>query len=402
MISLLTRSALHALSHHKGRSLLTMLGIIIGIGGIIVTSAIGKGAQVKAREQLLAFGSKAMQISAGNFLARTPKSPKLFSREELQRIQEQIPLIQYLSPKIATHGEISYQAKTLAAEVEAFNADGFPISDLILHKGSLFNQNHVTRQEHVVVLPADTAKALFAWEDPLGKIIRINKIPFTVIGILAEPKIKSRWDIGQLDVYIPLSVGELYFNKELPNCFTRCNLSPFNEHDTDEIKRLTRRILRAAHNLSHDEPDDFMIWDLQSMAQAAEAGAKIIGLFALLAASIALLVGGIGIMNIMLVAVSERTKEIGIKMALGATKSLIRKQFLIEAIVLCLIGGSLGSLVGSGIAFFLSTFSGLPAIIELGPLLIALFITSLIGLCFGFYPAYKASNLNPIQALLDQ
>ncbi|MFC1894602.1 ABC transporter permease [Candidatus Dependentiae bacterium] len=392
----LLRVAFRALFHHKGRSILTLLGIIIGTGGIITITAIGSGAQKKAREQMLAYGSKQLRLMRGNFRIQSPKPSKPLTLQHVEIIKQQCNKIQYISPVIyADNPKIEYQGKKMAVDISGVGKDMLGILERDIQQGVFFSKEDINRKEKIVVLEPKTAEAIFKWTNPIGKIIRINEVPFTVVGVLSPPKMEKKWDIGRLKVYVPFSV--LNLNKIYRICFV-----PYKRNDNMEINRQVGKIMRSLHNLEKDEPDDFMIDDVQMMAQAAEGGARVIALFALIAASIALFVGGIGVMNIMLVAVKERTKEIGIKMALGATSNIIRTQFLVEAMALCSFGGICGIFIGIAVSLILSYFTSLASIIEFLPILVSFLVTVLIGIFFGFYPAYKASKLNPIEALLEQ
>jgi len=401
-LTFIIQSALRAINHHKGRSLLTILGIVIGITGIIATTAIGSGAQKKAREQILAYGSHSIAFSRGNWLAQgVTKRPKHFTEEVVETIRQQNNKIEFITPILRTHqSPIEYEGKPFSAHLRGMYPEGFAINEHKIERGILYTHNHEDRKENVVVLDAASAEAIFRWKNPIGQTLRLHGIPFTVIGVLEEPKVKGRWDIGQLFMYIPFSTGRKYFMKGGQR-LDQFVMSTHNIKDNDAVIRQTVRTLRAAHNLEKGQPNDFLYFDRQGMADAAEGGSRIIGLFALIAASIALLVGGIGVMNIMLVAVQERTKEIGIKLALGATRTIILRQFLIESIFLCSTGGFLGIFIGLLISHGIAKFTSLPAIIEIAPMIIAFIITVLIGIFFGFYPARKASLLNPVEALTE-
>ncbi|MFH0898147.1 MAG: ABC transporter permease, partial [bacterium] len=404
-LSFTIRMALRALRHHKGRSFLTILGIVIGIAGIVAITAIGNGSQKKARDQILAYGSKFVRISVGNFAAKgVTKPPIPFKMSDIDALTSQCNKIQYITPEIESRNiEVMYEGATFSADITGINDHEPDIYDVHLREGIFLNQQHLDRKENVVVIDHVAAKTIFKpWESPLGKTIRLKKIPFTIIGVLKPPKTKGRWDFFEkLEMFIPFTTGQKLFSHN-PNEFYTIGLCAYDEKENAEVKRQATRILRALHKLDADTPDDFMVWEAQMMAEAAEAGAKIIALFALIAASIALLVGGIGVMNIMLVAVKERTREIGIKLALGALKHVILRQFLFEAVVLCFVGGVIGVCLGVTISWLLASFTDLPAIIEIMPIIIALLITIFIGLFFGYYPARKASLLDPIEALQEQ
>ena len=401
--SMVVRMAFRAIGHHKGRSLLTVLGIVIGIAGIIATSAIGSGAQKKARDQILSYGERSIDVWAGNWAAHNKIKPDVpLTLQDVNTIGMQCKEIELITPLIKRNGFIiEFQGNKFDAEVTGARDCSFEINSEKAEQGNLFTHEHDMVKENVVVLNKEAADALFKWTSPVGQIIRVNKIPFKVIGVLAPPKVPRRWDIGKLKVTMPFLTAQKYFSYSSTkvDCIS---FSVYDEQHNEEVKRQVTRILRASHRLEDNDPNDFMVWDIQGMAEAAEGGSKIIGLFALIAASIALLVGGIGVMNIMLVAVQERTKEIGIKMALGAPGKTILRQFLLESVVLCMIGGLLGVGAGVGVAYALEHFSSLPAIIEMMPIIFGFFITIFIGLFFGYYPARRASLLDPVQALTEQ
>lgn len=395
--------AFRAIGHHKGRSLLTVLGIVIGIAGIIATSAIGSGAQKKARDQILSYGERSIDVWSGNWAAHNKIKPDVpLTIHDVETIGTQCEKIELITPLIKRNSLIiEFQGNKFDAELTGARECGFEINNEKAEMGSLFTQEHDLVKENVVVINKEAADALFKWTFPIGQIIRVNKIPFKVIGVLAPPKVPRRWDIGKLKVVMPFLTAQKYFcySSTKVDCIS---FSVYNEQYNEEVKRQVTRILRASHRLEDNDPNDFMIWDIQGMAEAAEGGSKIIALFALIAASIALLVGGIGVMNIMLVAVQERTKEIGIKMALGAPGKTILRQFLIESVVLCMVGGLLGVGVGVGVAYGLEHFSTLPAIIEILPIIMGFLITIFIGIFFGYYPARQASLLDPVHALTEQ
>lgn len=401
-VSMVMRMALRAIGHHKGRSLLTILGIVIGIAGIIATSAIGSGAQKKARDQILSYGERSIDVWSGNWAAHNKIKPDIpLTLEDVAIVGMQCKKIEFITPVIKRNGIIiEFQGNKFDAELTGMQANGFQISQESTDQGSLFTQEHDLVKENVVVLNKEAADALFRCVPPIGQIIRINKIPCKVIGVLTPPKVPRRWDIGKLKATMPFLTAQKYFSRSMStvDCIS---FSVYKEQDNEEVKRQLTRILRASHKLEENDPNDFMVWDIQGMAEAAEGGSKIIGLFALIAASIALLVGGIGVMNIMLVAVQERTKEIGIKMALGAPSKTILRQFLLESVVLCMMGGLLGVGSGVAVAYALERFTSLPAMIEIAPIIIGFLITIFIGLFFGYYPARRASLLNPVQALTE-
>lgn len=399
--------ALRAIRHHAIRSLLTLLGIVIGIAGIIAITAIGKGAQQKAREQFLAYGSKTVAIGCGNWMSATKRDPKPFVLADMKAISAQCPRIRYISPEQTAHAiDIEYGGNTTKVEVVSGYQTLFAIKEYEAMAGIVFNEHHVERRENVVVLKADVAQALFGSTNPLGRVIRIGTgvdsktdfKPFVVIGVLAPPKKKGKWEgLGISDVFIPFTTHQKYYGNRLRSFI----MSTYTDQDVAEVTRQLEKIFRAAHRLEEGDSNDFMIWDFQEFAAEAEKAAQSVGLFALIAALIALLVGGIGVMNIMLVAVQERTKEIGIKMALGATMRVIRIQFLLEAVMICMIGGLLGVMGGIAATVIVEKCFAIPVILELAPIVVASSFTILVGLLFGFYPAERAARLKPVEALAD-
>lgn len=400
--ALVIRMAMRAIGHHKGRSLLTVLGIVIGIAGIIATTAIGSGAQKKARDQILSYGERSIDVWSGNWAAHNKIKPDVpLTIQDTDIIALQCKKIQHISPLLRAHNIIEFQGNKFEADIAGVRESGFAINDEKIEIGSFFTHEHDLFKENVIVINKEAADALFKWQSPIGQIIRVGKIPFKVIGVLMPPKVPRRWDIGKLKVVMPFLTMQKYFSYSTTTVHG-ISFSTYHEQDNEIVKRQVTRILRASHRLEDNDPNDFMVWDTQGMAEAAEGGSKIIGLFALIAASIALLVGGIGVMNIMLVAVQERTKEIGIKMALGAPGKTILRQFLLESVVLCMVGGVLGIGFGVGVAYALEHFSSLPAIIEITPIIFGFLITIFIGLFFGYYPARRASLLDPVQALTEQ
>ncbi len=398
-IHMLFRMAFRAIRHHVVRSLLTLLGIVIGIAGIITISAVGKGTQKKARDQYLTYGSKAIDVSAGNWMTFVKKKPKPLTLDDMHNIMTQCPSVRCISPSISRYEfEIEYQGNTTSARIMGTNEQLLKISERQVQQGIFFTQYHVEYKENVVVLSPEATETLFKKQNPCGEIIRIDKIPFKVIGVLAKQKVKGKWDgLGRPSIYIPFSTHQKCFNSEL-NALSLCT---YTNEQINEVTRQLEKIFRAAHVLEEGEPNDFMIFNLQAFAVAAEEASKSVGLFALLAALIALLVGGIGVMNIMLVAVKERTKEIGVKAALGAPMNFIRMQFLIEATVICIFGGIIGVICGIGASLILDRWMGILTILEITPILISFSCTILIGLIFGFYPAERAARLDPVQALTD-
>ncbi len=390
-----------AISHHVIRSLLTILGIIIGIAGIITTFSIGRGAQKKTREQILSHGSKVIEFHRGNWMShQSTRQPKEFTEEEIELIASQIETIEYITPAIRVfQAVLEYGGTEYKVNPQGFRPCGFSIFEYKIDRGIFFTTLHEAYKENVIVIDHKTSQAIFGWQNPINKVVRIMGIPFTIIGTLKKPKIEWRKE-PILDIFMPFATAKKYFLTEYS--FDTFFLTAYNTDSNGEIIRQAVRILRATHHLNDDEPSDFMYYDKRDIAEAAEKGAQVVGLFALIAASIALLVAGIGIMNIMLVAVKERTREIGLKLSMGATQKMILLQFLFESIILCLFGGLGGIVVGLIAIGIISSATNLPSLLELWPMMVALSITLFIGLFFGLYPALQAARLNPVDALAER
>lgn len=406
---ILLRTAIRAIIRHKGRSFLTVLGIMIGISAIVVTFSIGRGAEEKIKSQIMGMGEGAVYIIPGNIVTRrgirsSSEKPARLTIQDLEAIRQQVPEIKEVSRMTYSIEQLEHKGIVAREQLLGVDPSILKINDNKLQYGEVFNKDHVEKRANVVVLYNEIAKRLFEHEYPIGKTVKINGVPFIVIGVM-EP-IGHYW--GPEDpnrrAIIPYTVAKKYFRQpdEAEDDLGAMALGLYKIADSKLIIRKIKRILRFRHNIEHGEEDDFTIFDQESISKAAEDAARVIKLFGLIAASISLIVGGIGVMNIMLVSVQERTREIGIRMAIGATQGVVQLQFLLEAIVLCAIGGIIGIGLGLIGMFFVSNFTELPSVIELTPLIASFLVTIIVGIFFGYYPARKASLLNPIDALLER
>jgi len=407
--TILIKTALRANLRHPGRSFLTMLGIMIGIAAIIVTFAIGRGAEEKIKAQILSMGEGAIYIIPGNVITRGDVRSSLADQipvttDDMRAIKGQSPGIKHISRGVFTIELLEYASSAAKDQVIGADPSIFDVNQNKLAYGAYFNQQHMQKRSHVAVIGEKIKNNLFGKEDPIGKTMRIRGNPFTVIGVLEHEDFFWGTDDPNGHVFIPFTVAKKAFRKENEHekDLGFIALTLINSKDAPLIVRRIKRILRNRHNVEPNEEDDFIIFDQESVAKAAEDAAGIIKIFGLIAASISLLVGGIGVMNIMLVSVKERTREIGLRMAVGATRLLIRMQFLIESAVLCAIGGIFGIILGVAAEQFISHTTILPGVLEFAPLAFSFASTVLIGISFGLYPAYVASLLNPIDALLER
>ena len=395
-----------SLRRHPIRSSLALLGIVIGIASMTVTMALGEGANERLKTEIIAMGENWIYIMPGNFLSRgevrkTRKNEKNLTYEDYLVIKRLSSDIQACTPCVETKEVVKYQGNQLVAEIQGLNADYFRIEPRGIKIGMPFSLYHETSALSVAVLGSEVAKELFKRENPIGKTVLIGKNSFKVIGVFNEaPKKVNRIQNPNINIVVPFST--IWKKKVIPdeqNSIQRMIIRPKEGKHSTQLVASMRRLLRFQHQLRDQQSDDFTIWDLQAMMQAAHKSSQVFNQFLLIAASVSLIVGGIGIMNIMLVAMTERRKEIGIKMALGATSTHILSQFLIESVLLCLTGGLVGILCGLGGTYFVGLLTEFDWAIREAPLIIAFVTTLIVGLFFGFYPAYKASRLNPVEAL---
>lgn len=402
----LCKTSLYVIYRHAARSLLTVLGIMIGIAAIVVTFSIGRGAEVRIRSQIMSMGENAVYIIPGNVFqhgqSRYAMQLAHLTWSDLYALQSEIETIVGSTPVFEVNDPIIYGDATAKERILGTDANVLQLLSRTVEKGMFFNDHHVQERENVIVLGASLAESLFKKVDPIGKIVRIKKLPFVVIGIVKyDGNFWGTNDPNKLG-YMPHTVAKKYFKPDLlEKDLDFIVLKLGDEKFKGESLRKIMRTLRLSHHLKPEDQDDFTIFDQQTIAKSAETASRIIQLFGLIAACISLLVGGIGIMNIMLVSVQERTREIGVRLALGATPDMIQTQFIIEAIVLCVLGGIIGTLVGIGMVQILSQVTNLPGVIEIKPVALALLITVLVGVFFGYYPARKASHLNPVEALYN-
>lgn len=404
-ISILLRSSLRSLSHHKIRSLLTILGIIVGIAAIIATLAIGYGVEKKLREKIMALGNNYIDMWAGSsFLqgaeaAAKRKRTKRFTLDDIDLIKRLCPNVKKISPFFHSRQTIEYQTNSIMSQVKSGNQHFLSITGRKIKKGIFFTPYHLQKNARVVILGNRATKELFRSLDPIDQIVKIRNIPFTVIGVIKKIENYFGMRDPNLDVFIPHTTFRKYIHPTQSRYVHGITISSQSQEEMPKLVRSLRKNMRAHHNLEPKDPDDFTIVDQQSMFKAAKESSNVFNLFLLIIASISLIVGGIGVMNIMLVSVTERTQEIGIRMALGAQQRTILQQFLIESITLCFLGGIIG--IGFGIIapYVANHFAGFPVVIKMRAIFIAFVTIFFVGLVFGFYPAYKASKLNPVEAL---
>lgn len=404
-------AAYHAIRQHIVRSLLTIIGIIIGIAAIICTFSIGRGAQERIQKQIAALGKNAIYITSGSFgsqgaTSATQKQIVPLSLQDYHALKEQFAdEIVGITPYIQGKAHIEYHGKNALNEINGVNESALTLSGYTLQNQSkFFSSSDIALRANVVVIGSKMAESLFGKQNPLNATVRIDKIPFMVIGVLQPITQFFGGDDPNYTVYIPYTTAQRIFPAaaQTPDKVDIIHIGSRDEKNTQTLIRKIKRFLHMRHRLYPDAPHDFTVFDQNTISSVIDETACTINFFILIAASISLLVAGIGVMNIMLVSVRERTQEIGIRLALGATPFLIQLQFLVESIILCVAGGILGIVVGIVPPLLLRYYELFPAKIELAPTLSALIVTVCIGLFFGFYPARLASKLDPIQALQER
>lgn len=408
-ILFIAKTSLNAIVRHAGRSLLTVLGIMIGIAAIVITFAVGRGAEEKIKRQIMWMGEGACYIVSGNVITRGAARAALFKPirltvQDMQAIKDQVPEIDEISRSTYTLELFEYQGNACKDRVLGSDANILKINRNKLRYGTLFTLQQVHDRVNVVILGEKITQKLFKTEMPIGKTIRISGQPFTVIGVIEHQDHFFGPEDPNARAFIPYTVAKKLFSKatESEDDLNAIALNFKQDTSSEKPLRVIKRILRMRHSLGQKEEDDFTIFDQETIKKTAEDAASVIKLFGLIAASISLIVGGIGVMNIMLVSVKERTQEIGLRMAIGATALLVQLQFLLEAIILCALGGIIGILLGLIGLWLIGLLTSLPNIIEYSPLIMSFLITVVIGVFFGYYPARIASLMNPIDALLER
>ncbi len=398
------RIALRALMVNKMRSALTMLGIIIGVGAVIAMIAVGSGAKQRIAEQIASMGSNMLIVLSGSSTSGglrfgTGTVPTL-TVDDAKAILNEIPAVKYVSPILSGVAQVVFGNQNWSTIVNGATPEVLEIRDWPLASGRPFTQQDVDGATKVCLLGKTVVDNLFGGIDPIGQIVRIKKVPFTVVGVLAS-KGQSTWGQDQDDaIFIPLTTAQKrLFGMQFPGMVRIITVQAREPEVMKEVESQINDLLRQRHRLQPKQDNDFSVRNLTEIAASAEQSAGVMSLLLGAIASISLIVGGIGIMNIMLVSVTERTREIGIRIAVGAKGRDILLQFLIESLVLSLIGGMMGIGIGIAGTLVLARFTQWPTLFSIDAILLAFLFAGSVGVFFGFYPARKASMLNPIEAL---
>ena len=393
-----------ALMVNKVRSALTMLGIIIGVSAVIAMLAVGTGASRKIAEQISSMGSNLLMVlpgatTSGGARMGAGTQPTL-SMGDAEAIVKECPAVSEAAPVLNGVAQVIYGHQNWSTGVVGTTPGMLIVRDWPLAAGRSFTAQDVRSAAKVALLGQTVVDNLFGDEEPVGQIIRIKKVPFTVLGVLAA---KGQTPNGQDQddtIYIPVtSAQKRLFGTSFPGMVRIIMVQAKSTGDLGSAEEQVNNLLRQRHHIGQRQESDFTVRNLTQFMQAAEQSSKVMALLLGAIASVSLLVGGIGIMNIMLVSVTERTREIGIRMAIGAKTWDIRLQFILEALTLSLIGGITGIIIGVFGSSILSSLAGWPTVVSSSSILLAFGFSGVVGIFFGFYPAYKASLLEPIDAL---
>lgn len=396
------RVSLRALNRNKMRSFLTALGIIIGVGAVIATISIGQGAKREVEKRFESMGTNLLFVRPGSHSYRGRHGGggtyQNLTPDDAKAIAEKADAIKYISPSVSTRSQVIYGNKNWNTSIYGVG-DKYPeIRNWEVEEGIFFDEHMVRSGQKVCVLGSEVNENLFEGADPIGQIIRIKKIPFRVIGVLKSRGESGGWFNRDDMITIPYTTAQ----RRLIGMIDRIqsiDISAVSAAKTAEATEQIEEILRIRHKIAPGAEDDFYVGNMSEIAEGAAESREIMTILLGAIASVSLLVGGIGIMNIMLVSVTERIREIGIRMSVGAREKDILLQFLAEAIVLSILGGFLG--IGLGIvgSKLISRFSELQTLVSIGSVALAFLFAGSIGVFFGFYPARKASKLDPIEAL---
>jgi putative ABC transport system permease protein len=396
-----TMIALRALRRNKMRSMLTALGIIIGVASVVAMVAVGNGAQARITSQVSALGQNLLTVFAGSKKSGGVNSglgsASAITLADAEAIQREVPDVAAVSPEVSVTAQAIANGRNWSTTVVGESPDYLIIRDWKLAAGSMFNDSDIRSAAKIAVIGSKTANELFGPLNPVGQSVRIKNIPFTIVGLL-ESKGAGMGGANQDDrILIPYTTamkrltGDRYLRS--------VNVEIRSADRMDIAQQQITSLLHQRHRLTSDQSDDFNIFNQKEIADTVNSISKIITLLLGSIAGISLVVGGIGIMNIMLVSVTERTREIGIRIAVGAQPGDIRLQFLIEAVTLSLLGGLIGVLCGVGASHLVGIFTDFKAVVSSGSIILAFGVSSVIGIFFGFYPAHKAAALDPIVAL---
>ena len=400
---MIIRVAFRALVRNKMRAALTMLGIIIGVSAVIAMVSIGQGASASVQAQIESIGTNLLFVSAGAQNVGGVRSgtgdsgTNTLTVEDLEAIKREVPSVSMVTPAINARSQLVSGNMNWNTSVQGVSEQYPEIRKWSVQSGTFFTDSDVRTAARVIVIGQSIADNLFPGMDAVGQTLRVSNLPFRVVGVMVR-KGQDQGGRDQDDIaFAPYTTVQ---KKVLGN--TRVQIayvSAISEDATYTAQSQISDLLRQRHNLTSNEPDDFTVRNMTDVAEAANETSKTMTILLACIAGVSLLVGGIGIMNIMLVSVTERTREIGIRMAIGARSSAVRSQFLIESIVLSLTGGTIGILLGIGLSLAIPAMLGWPTLVSMMAIVGSVVFSVAVGIFFGYYPARKAAALDPIEAL---
>ncbi|HIJ80175.1 MAG TPA: FtsX-like permease family protein [Desulfuromonadales bacterium] len=396
--------ALRALRTNKMRSFLTMLGIIIGIAAVIAMMAVGSGASYVISQQIASIGSNIILVLPGSTTSGGLRSgmggAQTLTSDDVRAIMTECPSVETSAPTVRSSGLAVFGNMNWSTVIMGTTPELFDIREWAVVSGRGIGQQDVDSAAKVCLLGQTVAENLFGSADPVGKIIRLKKVPFTVIGLLDRKGQSPQGQDQDDSIFVPLRTAQRNLvRSQNTNTVGAVMVKARSEALLAKAEEEINSLLKQRHRITNGKEPDFSTRNLSEILAVAEQSSKAMSLLLGAVASISLIVGGIGIMNIMLVSVTERTREIGIRMAIGARKNDILLQFMTEAVLLTMIGGLIGIALGAGGATVVSKFLSWPTLISIQSITIAFFFSGAVGIFFGFYPARKAAGLNPIDAL---
>jgi putative ABC transport system permease protein len=400
---MIIRVAFRALVRNKMRAALTMLGIIIGVSAVIAMVSIGQGASASVQAQIDSIGTNLLFVSAGAQNVGGVRSgtgdtgTNTLTVDDLDAIKREVPSVSMVTPSVNTRGQLIAGNQNWNTSLQGVSEQYPDIRKWPIQSGAFFTDADVRTAARVIVIGQTLADTLYPGSDPVGQTIRVSNLPFRVVGVMAakgqDPQGRDQDDIA----FAPYTtVQKKVLGRDRVQI---AYVSAISQDATYTAQSQISELLRQLHKLTASEPDDFTVRNMTDIAEAANETSRTMTILLACIAGVSLLVGGIGIMNIMLVSVTERTREIGIRMAIGARSSAVRSQFLIESIVLSLTGGTVGIILGIALSLAIPAMLGWPTLVSMAAIVGSVIFSAAVGIFFGYYPARKAAALDPIEAL---
>jgi len=393
--------AVRALRRNVMRTALTMLGIMIGVGAVIAMVAIGAGAKSQVEAQIASMGQNMLMVMSGNMsrggVSMGFGSAGQLTRQDYEALRHEISDVTAVSPEIRASAQVAAGNQNESLTVVGASEGYLTIRNWPLTSGTDFTEADVRAAAKVALIGKTTAKTLFGDSDPVGQIVRIRSTPFTIVGLLAGKGANAMGDDQDDTLILPYTSAMVRLTGD--TTFRSFTLQASSTEVMSDVQAQITNLLRQRHRITNGKEDDFMVHTQTELSEMATSTSRIMTLLLGAVAGVSLVVGGIGVMNIMLVSVTERTREIGVRMAIGARGSDILRQFLVESVALCVAGGVIGILLGLGGAWLVSFKLGWNTVVSIHSVLVAFAFSAAIGIFFGFYPARKASQLDPIEAL---